>query len=177
MSHSNFAHKRKDKCDPNIFHQGQKVNSFAALVDDLIYRAALDRINGHRQIFVVLGRAATAARLGYCLKTISRAVSRGVELGYWKRAPQDMDLVRRTFGPMCLVLCRKAHILVSDKVKNILSRGTKKYHYPSSRKRRRRQEGRGNWMKAGVEVAKEGFQTMREAVAYGLEAKQARNGP
>lgn len=165
------------KCDPNIFHQGQRVNSFAALVDDLIYRAARDRISGRRQIFVVLGRAATAARLGYCLKTISRAVSRGVELGYWKRAPQEMDLARRTFGPMCLVLCRKAHILVSDKVKNILSRGTKRSHYPSSFKRRRRQEGRKSWIKAGAEAAKEGFRDIREAVAYGLEAKQARNGP
>lgn len=165
------------KCDPNIFHQRQRVNSFAALVDDLIYRAAMDRINGRRQIFVVLGRAATASRLGYCLKTVSRGISRGVELGYWKRAPQHMDLVRRTFGPMCLVLCRKAHILVSDKVKSILSRGTKKSHYPFSLQRRRRQEGRGSWIRAGAEAAKAGFRTTREAVAYGLEAKLARNGP
>lgn len=167
----------KSKCDPNPFHQGQKVNAFAALIDNLIYRAALDRINGHRQIFVILGRAATAARLGYSIRTISRAVSRGVQMGYWKRAPQRMDIERRTFGPMCLVLCRKAHILVSDKAKSILSRGTKKSHYPFSLKRRREQRGRKSWIRAGAEAAKAGFRTTREAVAYGLEAKQARNGP
>lgn len=133
--------------NPNIFQQGVRINSFAAFIDDLIYRGAANRLQGLREFGVVLGRTTTAARLGYSLRTISRAVTRGIELGYFKRAPQHQDPKRGIYGPQFLIFTRKAWILISAKVKELRqrssTRGTKMSHYPSSLRRKRRGRGVG----------------------------------
>ena len=120
------------KLDPNPFHHDARLPTSAlALLDDLVYRFAVDRKAGYRYIYVALGRGNTAERLGYSLRTISRAITRLKDLGYLKRGPQRCNM-NGSWGPMPIVACRKMLYLISDKLKQLKLRGQR----PQRRRRR-----------------------------------------